>query len=227
MANTLNDVLTKVSAVVSQETSVTDTSSEYALWRSYANMAQNEWAETYDWSSLYVESNTKTTYLGTNANGSTIALPADFRKLAGYPRITADQTNSPQYPEIDPFKKGQYQATDEFCYPMTGADSSKYLIVNPGTFASGVSVFVPYWRSVSSLASPADEVLCDNPDYLAQRIIAYVWEAREDGRFMQAKAEAEKILARMIEFDVAKGPGYDLSIQTPEQRNYSFRIGKD
>lgn len=221
--DTLNDVITKVSAVVSQSTSVTNTSDEYALWRSYVNMAQREWAELSDWRALYKEYNTRTSNPSGNA---TIVLPADFRKLSGFPRITADGTTTDEYTEIDPQTKGMYKADDKYCYLLDDT-TNKYLIVNPGTLVSGASIFVSYWKSVASLASPANVVECPNPDYLVQRTIAYVWEAREDNRFPQAKAEAEKILSRLLEQENTRGFAYDSRILTREEKNYSFRIGRD
>ena len=86
---------------------------------------------------------------------------------------------------------------------------------------------MPYWKSLASLVSPADIVECPNPDYLVQRVIAMIWESREDARFPQAKAEADKILARLLEQENAQGFAYDQQITTPEQRNYNFRIGRD
>lgn len=222
MADTLNDVITKISALVSQETSVTNTSDEYALWRSYVNMAQHEWAEAYEWPSLYREYCAQTTAAGAHANGATISLPADFRKFAGYVKVTADGTTTDEYPEIDPYKKDQHLDTDVYMYRI-----GDYMVVNPGTLVSGASYTIPYFKAVASLASPADAIECSNSEYLVQRCIAYIWESREDGRFPQAKVEAEKILMRMIEFESARGAGYDASIQTPEQRNFNFRLGRD
>lgn len=221
MSNTLNDILTKVSTIVSQETTVTDTSDEYSLWRSYANMAQNEWAETYEWPSLYTEYNSTSTGL------ATITLPANFRKMAGYPKITADGSTTYDYEEIDPYKREQYSDTDIYCYRLDGSDGVKSLVINPTTPVSGASIQIRYWRAIASLASPADIAECPNPEYMVQRIIAYIWESREDGRFPQAKAEAEKILAKMVEYEMAKGPSYNMDIQTPEVRNYNFRLGRD
>ena len=116
MANTLDNVIVKISAIVSQTTDVTDTSDEYGLWRSYVNMAQNEWAETYDWQTLYKEYNGKTTTEGTDASSATIPLPTDFRKLAGFPKITNTGTVTDEYPQIDPQKKTMMAAGEEYCF---------------------------------------------------------------------------------------------------------------
>ena len=226
MADTLNNVISKISAIVSQETSVTDTSDEYSLWKSYVNMAQKEWSETYDWQVLYKEYNTLTTTEGTSAQSATISLPADFRKLAGFPRIVHSSETDDEYAQIDPQKKTMMASDSHYCF-ILNSSGSNYLIVSPGTLMSGASVYVPYWRSPASLVSPADTVDCPNPDYLVQRVIAMIWESREDARFPQAKVEAEKILSRLLENENTQGYAYDQRITTPEQRNYNFRIGRD
>lgn len=221
MGDNLNDVLKKVSAVVSQTTDVTDTSDEYTLWRNFVNMAQKEWAETYDWQILYREYNTMTSVASANA---TITLPSNFRKLSGYPRIATSENK--EYTQIDPQKKSQYTATDNYCY-LLATNNGYSLIINPATLASGTSIFISYWSSPASLVSPLDKVDCPNSDYLVQRTIAYIWEAREDNRFQQAKAEADKILGRLLENENTLGYAYNTQIQTPEQSRYGFRIGKN
>ncbi len=223
--DTLNDVIVKISAIVSQTIDVTNTSDEYNLWRSYINMAQKEWAETYDWPSLYKEYNGLTTALGTSAQAATITLPADFRKLAGFPKICDTTTTSFEYGQIDPEKKEMMVSDAHYCFLLKDG-AANYLIVSPGTLPSGASYFLPYWRSPASLCSPADVIDCPNPDYLVSRIIAMIWESREDARFPQAKVEADKILARLLESEMAQGYAYDQRINTPEERK-SFRIGRD
>jgi len=223
MSKNLNDVLTEVSAVVSQTTTVTNTSDEYSLWKSYVNMAQTEWAESYEWSQLFIEYNTKTSY----PSQATITLPTNFRKLSGYPKISIDGLTTKEYAEIDSQKKTQYEDSDEYCYVLNTTGQS-YLIVNPyDELVSGASIFVSYWRSPASLVSPADVVDCPNPEYLVKRTIAYVWEAREDERYLQAQAEASRILGNLIEMEQSKGYAYDSKIQTVEENKYGFRLGRD
>ena len=185
-------------------------------------MAQKEWAETYDWQSLYKEYNTMTSNPSGNA---TIALPADFRKLSGYPKITADGTNTEEYTQIDPQKASMMASDAYYSYLLHDAGQS-YLIVSPGSLVSGASIFISYWKSPASLVSPVNIVDCPNPDYLVQQTIAYVWESREDSRFPQAKAEADKILARLLEHENTQGYAYDNKILTLEEKSYNFRIGK-
>ena len=224
--DSLNDVIVKISTIVSQTTDVTNTSDEYGLWRSYINMAQKEWAESYDWQSLYAEYNTVTTTEGTNAQAATITLPGDFRKLSGFPKITHTAETTDEYSQIDPQKKTMMASDSRYCYLLNNGTNS-YLIVSPGTLVSGASVFISYLKSPASLASPADVIDCPNPDYLVSRVVALIWESREDARFPQAKVEAEKILARLLENENTQGYAYDSKILTREEKSFSFRIGKN
>lgn len=221
--DTLNDILVKVSGIVSQTTDVTDTSDEYALWRSYANIAQKEWAETFEWPQLYAEYSTRTS---TSTGNATVALPTDFRKLAAFPRITYDGSDTADFPEISPLSQSQYLSTEKYVYRLD-TSTGAYLYVHPATLASGASIFIPYWRSPASLVSPANQVDCPNPDYMVRRITGLVWEAREDQRFQQANAEAQRILANLLEFENAHGVAYNDVIPTVEESRYNFRIGRD
>jgi hypothetical protein len=106
------------------------------------------------------------------------------------------------------------------------------MVVNPGTTSghleSGASIYVPYYAYPASLASPANQVSCPNPDYLVQGVIGDIWEAREDARFQQAKAEADMILKNMLEkeFTPNEASAND-RVKTVEQTRYGFRLGRD
>lgn len=220
---TLNDILVKVSSVVNQTTDIDDTTDEYALWRSYANMAQKEWAETYEWPQLYTEYHTRTS---TSTGNATLIMPSNYRKLASYPKIVADGANTFEYSKIDPMKKGQYNSTDRFIYELS-TNSNSYLVVNPGTLVSGASIMIPYWRSIASLASPTDKIEVPNGEYMVERIIAYIWEASEDSRYPGAKATSQQILANLLEFENSKGEADANTIQTIEEAKFNFRIGRN
>lgn len=215
---TLNDILTKVSTIVSQTTDITAGSDEYNLWTSFVNQAQKEGAEVTDFRFLYTEHNTLTSQSTGNA---TIALPFNFDRLTGFPMI-----DGTEYPEINPWERQQYLSTEKYCY-LLNTSSRQYLVVNPGTLASGTSIFVPYRRSLASLVSPADIPEFPSTDYLLKRTVALIWEAREDERFQQAKMEAEKILSRTVENENTRSPGYDDSIPTQLAKKFGFRIGRN
>jgi hypothetical protein len=226
MSLTVSDIQKRIAALVDQEDGApTAGGDDWNLRLSYINMAQREWAESANWNCLYREYNSITSHAST-AN-ATIAMPIDFRMLAGFPKIVPDGVNTYEYSEIRPQEKDQYLDTDRYCYVL-GNGSAYNLIINPATLSSGASIFVPYLSTPSALASPTDVSPITNPDYLVKRSIAMLWEAREDERFPQAKTEADKVLARMLEinnsfFDQAS---YG-QVKNIEQTRYKFRIGRD
>lgn len=187
-------------------------------------MAQHEWAETYDWKSLYRESNLR---VSTSTGNASIALPSDFRKLAAMPRITFDGATTEDFPEIRPQEKQMYDSTDKYIYLLGDQNTGHVMFVNAGTLSSGASIHLPYYRSPASLVSPANIAMCPNPEYLVQRSLAYLWEGAADQRFTQAKFEADKILRQMLEYEQVYGESYDDRVITTERKNFnSFRWGK-
>lgn len=225
MRVTLDNVQSRIAAVLDQNEDTADISSaDYSLRRTYINMAQREWSETYDWRSLYRESNLR---VSTSTGNASVVLPREFRKLAAMPRITYDGSTTEFFPEIRPQEKHMYASTDLFVYVMGDQESEHIMFVNAGTLSSGASIMLPFYRSVVSLVSPTNVVMCPNPEYLVQRSLAYVWESQADERFPQAKQEADKILRQMLEHEQVYGEGYEDRIQTTERKNFNnFRWGK-
>ena len=88
MAVTVTELEKRMAAIVNQSPDApTAGSDDWNLWLKFLNMSQDEFADAYPWKSLFKEYNSMTS----NGSGSaTISLPSDFRKLAGYPKITAD-----------------------------------------------------------------------------------------------------------------------------------------
>ena len=196
---------------------------DYSLRREYINMAQREWAEAYRWRSLYRENHSR---ISTATGNASVALPGDFRTLAGFPKITFDGTTTENFPEIRPEEKQQYEDSDRYIVILGDQNAGHTMFVNAGTLASGASIMVPYYRSVASLVSPTNIAMCPNPEYLVQRSLAYIWESRSDARFPQAKAESDKILQKMLEYEQVYGEGMVDSIQTADEKYYNFRWGR-
>ena len=231
MANfSVSEIQNRVSAVADQSSSApTEGGDDWNLRLKYVNMAQHEVAELYDWDFLFKEYSTLTS---TNSANCSVALPNDYRKLATYPRITYDGANSSEFSEVRPQERGNKLNTDKYIYILGNPKNGYTMVVNPGTttsyLASGASIIVPYYASVQSLVSPADISMVPDPNYLVSRTISYLWEAREDARFPQAKAEAEKILARMLEREITHSEASASSrIKTYEELRHGFRIGRD
>lgn len=217
----VQEIQNRISALVDQSSdSPTAGGDEWDLRLKYLNMAQREWAELYNWRALYKEYNTLTSTGSANAS---VTLPSDFRKIASYPKIDGDD-----FSEIRPEAKSQYDSTDEYFFIIGNPADNYTMIFNPSDLSSGTSIYVPYYASPASLVSPADKSMCPDPDFLTQRSVALLWEAREDGRFPQAKAEADKRLARMLEMEnTHTDASQDSRIQTELEYKYGFRIGRD
>ena len=182
-------------------------------------MAQNYWAESYQWSNLYKEYDS----LSTNASTATVALQDDHRKFDGYLKV-ATTTSTQEYQQILPDEKSQYVSTDNYFYVLGSPNGGYNMVINPIP-ASGASIHYSYWANAATLASPADVSMCPNPEFLVQKSLEYYWRAIDDARFQVAKADAETLLKRMLESELTKGPSYDNRILTYEQSRSNFRIG--
>ena len=152
-------------------------------------------------------------------------LPNDFRKLASFPQISYDGTNTAKYSEVRPEEDAQYGATDKRVWILGSPQGGYTLRIFGSTLASGASVKVPYYRSPISLVSPANIPDIPNTDFLVKRTIAQIWEAREDPRFPQAKSDADRVLANLLEFEQAPSRAFDDRVKTQEELRFSFRIG--
>lgn len=222
MAYDVNELQKRINAIFQEDpTAPTAGGDTWNLYLAYLNMAQQEWQEAYPWTTLYKEVNTMTSQSTGNA---TLSLPSDFRKVDGFLKISDGGTGS--YKQVDPDKRDQMTPADKYYY-ILGYPGSYNMVINPGTHGSGSSIFYSYWSVAQSLASGADVSVCPDPAFLVQRTLGYLWEARDDARFPGAKAEAEKLLTRMLEYEQNKGVSFDNTIRTVEQNRYGHRIGRD
>ena len=222
----VTDLQSRISSIVDQDDDAPTAGGDiWDLRLKYLNRAQGKWQEAYDWPQLYKEVFANTSQPTANVS---IAMPTDFRKLAGYPVVIASSTDTEsEYPQIDPQKRKQYSSTEEYCYVLGEPSGGHYLILNPGSLISGASIFYNYWANSGTLASPANISMCPDPEYLVSEAIAQLWEAREDPRYPEMKLEADRKLAQMIENDTVKGYGYDNKADMPEDTKYSHRWGRN
>jgi hypothetical protein len=97
----------------------------------------------------------------------------------------------------------------------------------PKTFASGASVAFDYNIFPSSLATLSDVPSISDPQFLVQDGIAQVLESRGDPRFQEAKADADRLLAQMLEDQNATSGGQENRIPNYyEKLSGKFRIGR-
>lgn len=221
---TVDEIQSRVAAFTDQDEDTSAISTDdYSLRLKYINMAQHEWAEAYDWSVLYTQYNMN---ISTSTGNASIALPNDFRKLAAYPNIIYDGTNVGPFKEVGPLDDYRYLPTDRRVWVLGSPNSGYVLRVFGASLSSGASVNIPYYRSPVSLASPANIADCPNADFLIKRSVALLWEARQDDRFPQYKADAERTLANLIEFESVPSPAFDDRIRTLSELDGDFRMGE-
>ena len=227
---TLEEIQARIAAIIDQDSEAPDYSSEdWLLRRRYINMAQDEWAQLYNWPSLFREYNTMTS---TSTSNVTVSLPTDFRVISGYPKVPTNGTND-EFPQVLPQQRSQKDKTDKYFYQVGDRRLGYSLVFNPGTasgqFASGASIYINYFATPASLVSPSDISSCPDAEYLVKRATAYLLESREDPRYPNAKVEDEKILQRLLKRETTHNESQnDYSrIRTVEETRYGFRIGRD
>lgn len=222
----ITDIQSRIASIVDQsDDAPTAGNDTWDLRLKYINRAQNKWQGISDWPQLYKEVFTNTSQATGNV---TVAMPADFKKLAGYPLIVESTTETgTEYSQIDPWERKQYGSTDKFCYVLGEPSGGYQLILHPGSLVSGASIYYNYWSGGATLASPTDVSMCPDPEYLVNESVAQLWESREDPRYPEMKSEADRRLAQMLENDMVKGFGYDNKADVPEETKYSMRWGRD
>ena len=225
MRFSVTEIFSQVAATVNQEPDApSGGSSEYNLWLQYTNRAVDEWANANDWESLR-----KVFYPGiTGLSLASVSLPLDFKKLAGYPKVYGETETGTQFPEIIEEEEGLYSSNDKYV-TITGGPNGRSIVFHPGTLASGASVSIPYYATPTSLASPAEIPLVQDSQFIVDRIIGYIFEARSDGRFQLQEQKARERLLQMIEDDnLSKFNSYaGTSPVKNSLRKQNFRVGRD
>lgn len=215
MRNTLEDILKRIGGYVDQEVEV-PTASDLTSRSDYVNRALFEWASAYDWDSLNKTYTFNVSYTSTVS----LSLPSNFKKpmSALYDYVTNPPTEYPLVPKDERF---MYQLNEEFAY-LDGNDADGFFLIVPKGLASGASIVMDMQVYPSSLATLNQYAQIPNTDFLVQRGISLVLESRGDSRFPIARAEADRILANMIEVQNAKNIGTNNQIPQPK----SFVIGE-
>lgn len=222
MSWTLQDAQEQIASEMDQSpTAPTAGGTDWNIRKNALNRALIDWENSNEWESLKVVYNSKVTVAGF----ATLGLPANFKKLDGFPGIVWDGRSYNEFPAVDPSTNSKYLDSDRYVNVFDNAKDGKSLYIHANTLASGASIQFTYYKSPQSLASAADVIEVPDPTYIIQRALYLIYKGREDGRFPEAKVEADKILARMIENESSKGYAYkDRSIPTS---NSGFRIGRD
>lgn len=222
--------MTDIASSVNQEASAPSAGgAEFNLWLQFINRAIAEWSTVNDWEEL----RKKFYPVVTGVSQATISLPADFRKLADSPRLyfyNATQEDFEDIPQINEETRGIYQSTDKY-FTQGGDTSSGFTFsFHPGTLASGASIEISYYSTPTSLASPAQIPVISDHQYIIDRTIAYIFEARSDPRFQQQESKARDKLLQMIEnsnlskYNSYSNPQY---VMNGPLTRAGFRMGRD
>ncbi len=226
---TVSQIMQAVAATVNQESvGPSATSAEHSLWLEFINRGIREWSEATDWEVLkkiYRPSVTGTSF-------ATVSLPADYKKLSGSPKLytTGGDVDGEAYPEILDEESDIYISTDKYITETGDASTGYALVFHPGTLCSGASLAIPYYSVPTSLASPNNQPLVQDSEFLIDRTIAYIFEARSDPRFQGQEAKARQRLLMMIEdANLAKYSSYSNPnyVGNGPLKKFGFRIGRN
>lgn len=225
MTLTLQDIQARISTMVDQSTTPpTEGTSEWNIRLNFINRAIEEWGQAYNWDSLR-----KVSFVSiTGAQGS-IALPADFKKLTGFPRLFGS-TNEPfgePWQEIQSHEKYMKDDADHFFYLMGDRANGMFMMWNPMTLSSGSSLSVEYYSYPQGASLSTDRIVVNDPEFLVDRAMAYILQSRNDGRFQQFEAQAREKLLLMVDNENEKSRAYRNKIDTPENSFFGFRLGRD
>ena len=226
MSWTLQDLENQMANELDQSaTAPTAGGADWNLRLNALNRALFDWSESYDWRALLKVHNGVVSTASANAS---YVLPSDFRKLDGFPTITYDGVNTEQFTPIDTTKNHQYTDTDQYVNILGNPRDSQILYIHARSLVSGASVQFTYYAYPASLASTTNVTECPDPTFLVQRALYYVYKAKEDGRFPEAKTESDKILARLLENENTLGQAHrDNRVPNWNQSRYGFKIGRD
>lgn len=225
MAYSLLDCQNLIASEVDQSaTAPTAGGTDWNIRLNFLNRSLKDWGESYDWRALLKVHNG---IVSTASSNASYVLPSDFRKLDGFPRITYDGVNTADFIPVDATRNQQYIDTDKYVNILGNDLDTKVMYIHSNALSSGASVQFTYWKSPQSLASATNLTECPDPTFLVQRSLYYLYKGREDGRFPEAKVEADRILARMIENENALGQAHSDNQVHNYNAVHGYRIGRD
>lgn len=220
MSWSLSDLQSQMAVELDRSiTAPSETQSDWLTRRAVLDRANRDWAESYEWASLLKVHNG---LISTSTGNASYVLPADFKKMDS--AIGVGGITDPLL-VVNATDNNKYTSSDNFVN-ILGNESSGYVASFHASLSSGASIQFTYFSQVTSLSTTTSVSPCPDPSFLVQRALYYVYKGTEDARFPEAKAESDRILARMIENENSLGKGYvDRSFQVLSKNG--FRIGID
>lgn len=225
MSWTLNEFQQQLALELDRSATAPDSSStDWSVRANALNRAQIDWQETYEWGVLLQVHNGR---ISTSTGNASYVLPSDFRKMDGLPKIMSDGITAYDFPVVPLSKNRRYVDSDKYANIIANATTS-VLYIHSSALVSGASVQFSYYQSAPSLATGASVSVCPDPMFMLQRALYYIYRSREDARFPEAKAESDKVLARMVENEASLGRAYtDRSVSVGSETYPGWRIGRD
>jgi hypothetical protein len=196
-----------------QAVAPTEGSTEWNQWSSWLDEELYSLGEVSDWTEF------KTTLtVSANQSDTSIALPTNFKKLAGHPSFNGNLANEVDY---DQFQLHSDNAL--VCHP--GYDNGWYLTFKPA-LAEDMNISIPLQTYPMSLVTPTSVINFRNPYYLVKRLKVRVFKKRQDPIFTEIEAEADTMLQQLLENENYKHAQYVHGASTPEERA-GFVLGLD
>jgi len=227
MRKTVSEVMTQISSTVNQEaTAPTTGDAEFNLWLQYLNRSQDEWSEAYDWEGSRVHYNPDID----EAQTSLVTLPHNFTKLAGPVLLYGQGTADPiEYNYVLDENTSMYSSLDKYVTVRGDIAIGKSLYFNPGTLASGASLYVQYFSTPTSLTTTTQYLTMEDSQFAVDRTIAYILEARSDPRFQIMESKARDRLVTMVDnANDEHFSSYAATSYIPSTlRRQGFRIGRN
>src|SRR4051794_28291916 len=122
MSWTLQDLQEQIASEMDQSpTAPTAGGTDWNIRKNALNRALFDWENSNDWDSLKVVYNGKVTAAGF----ATLGLPANFKKLDGFPGIVWDGSTFNQFQVVDPSTNGRYLDSDRYVNIFDNARDGK------------------------------------------------------------------------------------------------------
>lgn len=212
---TLQNILQDIGAILNQDTTL-PTGTDLTMQVNLVDQALKEWGEAYEWKQLRVTGFSPSIL----SSMTSLGLPTNYEKLMSPPR---DVVNNFTYEELRPELRFTKDVADKYCY--TGGDDAigHWITFNPA-LPSGASIVFDYQSTPSSMATLQDVLVSPSKNFIVQRVLAKIYESRQDPRFPQFNSEANNAMVQMIQEESAlSGAQKNKAVTYYEKIN--FRIG--
>lgn len=210
---TLEDILLDSSSYLDLDAAV-PSGTELTTRVRFSAMAEREWGHAAKWKQLKVE------LTPSLASFASIGI-ANFSELNGAPMEYLSDGIYQEYPEIAPEDRFYKDQSDQYSY-ITGNDASGFALHVNGINVNA-TLTIPYVREPSIMMTLTDVTEVPDPNFVTQRIISYVLQARNDERFPVVQAEGNRILRNMITTEQVRLPGGVST--TPKKGVAAYSIG--